>query len=67
MRMSDLVGAMDLTIFPIIGLVIFVSLFGVLIARALLSDPREGRRAAGIPLDDGEVVPEQGPSGQERA
>ncbi len=52
MRMSDLVGAMDLTLFPIIGLVIFVCLFAALVGRALLTDSREARRAAGLPLDD---------------
>jgi hypothetical protein len=69
MRMSDLVGSMDLTLFPIIGLVIFACLFGVLVARALMGDPREGQRAASMPLDAdvGEGSSEQGPSKQERA
>lgn len=70
MRMSDLVGSMDMALFPIIGLVIFLGLFGVLIVRALMSDPGEGRRAAGIPLDDGEAGAgsvDRGVNGQERA
>lgn len=50
MRMTDIVSSFDMTIFPILGFFVFVSLFAVLTLRAVRSDPKDTRRAASIPL-----------------
>lgn len=50
MRMTDIVSSFDMTLFPILGFFVFVSLFAVLTVRALRSDPSDTRRAASIPL-----------------
>ena len=36
MTASDIVSALDLSIFPILGLLVFLALFATLVARALL-------------------------------
>jgi hypothetical protein len=52
MRMTDVVSSMDLSIFPEIGLLIFLGVFAVVVLRTLLlSDRREHERAAGLPLE----------------
>ena len=52
MRMSDIVSSMDMTVFPIIGLVIFLGVFIVVVVRAVLTSPVDAQHAASIPLDD---------------
>jgi cbb3-type cytochrome oxidase subunit 3 len=52
--MSDIMGNMDLTTYPIIGLVIFLTVFVAVSVRAVSRrHTGEYRRAAAMPLDDG--------------
>lgn len=54
MRMSDIVSHLDLTIFPIVGLVIFVLVFTAVTVRALKTRKADIARFAALPLDGGE-------------
>lgn len=57
MRLSDIMSHMQLTIYPIIGLVIFLIVFGLVAARALSKRRgEEYRRTAQLPLQD-ELTP----------
>ena len=54
MRLSDIMGGLDLTVFPQVALVMFLAIFAVVMGRVL----RRGRgkdfeRAAALPLEDG--------------
>lgn len=60
MRMSDLVGGLDMTIFPIVGLLIFLGLFVVVVARAVMASPSDTHDAASIPLNE-ESAPARAP------
>lgn len=53
MRMTDLVSGMNLTTFPIIGLVIFGLVFAVIALRVLMLPAQRARHAAGLPLEEG--------------
>ena len=54
MRLSDIMGRLDLSFFPQIALVIFLVVFACLMVRAFSrSRIREFDRAASLPLDDG--------------
>lgn len=57
--MSDVVSSMNMTIFPIVGLVIFLGVFVVVVVRAVRSSSDDAHHAAHIPLDD-EVAPAPG-------
>ncbi len=56
--MSDLVASMGLTIFPLIGLVIFGVVFVAVSVRALLTSRSACERWSSLPLD----LPEEGPA-----
>lgn len=53
MRLSDIMSHLELTTYPIIGLVIFLTVFALVTARTL-SRRRAGEyvRAAGLPFED---------------
>lgn len=57
MRMTDLVSGLNLTLFPIIGLVIFGLVFVVVFARALTMSRKRAKDAASLPLDDAPTDP----------
>jgi len=50
--MSDIVGALDVTLLPVIGMLVFVLAFCTIVVRAILADRRSIGRAACIPLED---------------
>lgn len=53
MRLSDVIGAMDISAFPQIALVIFLITFGLVCARLFRSGNKEAsRQASMLPLDD---------------
>ncbi len=54
MRLSDIMGHFDLAIWPLLALGLFVSVFVVAVLRALGQSSAECRRAAALPLDDGQ-------------
>lgn len=54
MRLSDIMGGLDLTVFPQAALVIFAGVFIVVLARVMgRSRGHELDQAAMLPLDDG--------------
>jgi len=54
MRLSDIMGGLDLTIFPQAALVIFLGVFAAVIGRVMRrSRHAELQHAAFLPLDDG--------------
>jgi len=54
MRMTDIVSNMDLSIYPIIALIMFLVAFGI-IAWRVVTKPRElSEHEAMLPLDDDE-------------
>lgn len=56
MRLSDIMGGLDLTVFPQAAMVMFVGIFAVVLVRVLGRSRRtEMERAAGLPLDDGAI------------
>lgn len=57
MRMTDLVSGLNLTLFPIIGLVLFGLVFVVVLVRTLSMSRRRSKDAASLPLDDGPTDP----------
>jgi hypothetical protein len=57
-RMTDLVSGMNITTFPIIGLVIFGIIFAVIALRALTLPAHRARHAAALPLDDSPTSPD---------
>lgn len=58
MRMTDLVSGLNLTLFPIIGLVIFGLVFVVVFTRALTMSRKRAKDAASLPLDDAPTDPD---------
>lgn len=52
MRLSDIMSRVDLTVWPIAALVIFVGVFIVVARRAFARSPSENERAAAMPLGD---------------
>lgn len=58
MRLSDIMSHMNLTTYPIIGLVIFLIVFAAVSARALSRRrANEYARAAALPLEDDRPSP----------
>jgi cbb3-type cytochrome oxidase subunit 3 len=56
MRLSDIMAGLDLTVFPQVALVIFLTVFAAVIARTLRRSRRaELTHAAMLPLDDGPI------------
>ena len=54
MRLTDLVSGMDISLFPIIGLIVFGLVFLAVTIRTLRSPRDRAERAAFLPLEDGE-------------
>jgi hypothetical protein len=52
MRLSDIMGHLNLAIWPLLALGLFVLVFAVAVVRALGQSSEECRRAAALPLDD---------------
>lgn len=52
MRLSDLMGNMDLAVYPTVALVLFAAVFVAVGRRAWRMPRREQRRAASLPLRD---------------
>jgi hypothetical protein len=55
MRLSDVIGGMGLSVFPIVGLLIFLGVFTAVTVRALRLRRSDVTRFAGLPLDGGEA------------
>lgn len=55
--MTDLVSGMNLTTFPIIGLVIFGVVFATIALRVWRLPANRARHAAALPLDDSPTTP----------
>lgn len=51
MRLSDVLGALDMPWYPIIGLVMFLSVFIAACVRVMRESRGEIARCAGLPLD----------------
>lgn len=51
MRLSDIMGNMDLTVYPILALVIFSGVFVLVTGRAMRTDKATHARRARIPLE----------------
>ncbi len=54
MRLSDFVSSLGMTVFPIVGLIIFFAVFTAVSIRALRIGKDESSRCAALPLDDGD-------------
>ncbi|USN99956.1 MAG: cbb3-type cytochrome c oxidase subunit 3 [Phycisphaeraceae bacterium] len=54
MRLSDVISHLDLTVYPIVGLVIFLIVFAAVSVRALRTRKADCARYASLPLDGGE-------------
>lgn len=52
MRLSDIVGHLDLTVWPKMALVIFLCVFAGVTWRVLRASRDEMARAASLPIDD---------------
>lgn len=52
MRLSEIMSRMDLTVWPIAALVIFVGVFIVVARRAFARTSSENEHAAAMPLSD---------------
>lgn len=55
MRLTDVVSAMDLTVFPLVGLAIFLGVYALVTLRTVRSRGAEMSRHAAMALDDGEL------------
>lgn len=63
MRLTDIVSSLGLTFFPIIGMLLFLSVFvGVLVRVCAKRHRAELDRAAFLPLGDEHVAPRSTPS-----
>lgn len=61
MRLSDIMSAMDLAVFPEIGLVIFIGVFIALALKTFRTPNNQSEEAARIPLSDEPVNPRTPP------
>ncbi|MFI4896583.1 MAG: cbb3-type cytochrome c oxidase subunit 3 [Phycisphaerales bacterium JB059] len=52
MRLSDVIGHLDLAVFPIIGLVCFGAVFAGVVWRVFRADARDMKKAASMALAD---------------
>jgi|JRYH01.1.fsa_nt_gb hypothetical protein len=55
MRPSDIISHLGLTIFPIVGLIIFVAVFAAVTVRALRTRREDINRFAVLPFEGGEA------------
>ena len=60
MRPSDVVSAMDLTVYPIAGLVIFLGVYALVTIRTLRSHPSDMKHHAAMALDADEPHASEG-------
>ena len=51
MRLTDIMSHMDLSIYPQIGLVLFLVAFAAVVWKVLRSEKQENQRRASMPLD----------------
>ena len=58
MRLSDIMGNMDLAVYPILALVLFVGVFVLVTGRALRTSRATHDRWSRIPLDQSDAVAE---------
>jgi hypothetical protein len=54
--MTDLVSGMNLTTFPIIGLIIFGCIFALIALRVFALPSHRARHAASLPLEEGHTT-----------
>lgn len=54
MRLSDIMGNMDLWVYPVVALVIFLGVFALVIRRTFEVPVQEHERNARLAVDDGE-------------
>ena len=52
MRLSDVIGHLDLAVYPIIGLTCFGAVFASVVWRIFRADPGEMRRAGSMALGE---------------
>lgn len=52
MRLTDIVSGLDLTIFPIVGLVCFLGAFAMIAARVFATSKGEMKSYGHLPLDE---------------
>jgi hypothetical protein len=57
MRLSDILSGVDLTVYPLIALVIFVGIFVVVLVRVARASRASIRDAAALPLADDAAMP----------
>lgn len=55
MRMSDIVSSLELSVFPIVGLVLFVGAFLIVTIRALSTSRSSCERWSNLPLESDSV------------
>lgn len=52
MRLSDIMSQLDLTLYPLLALVLFLGVFVLVVGRTMRTDRAQHRRWAQIPLSD---------------
>ncbi|QOJ01316.1 MAG: hypothetical protein HRU70_12810 [Phycisphaeraceae bacterium] len=52
MSLTDLMSGMDLTIYPLVAMVLFIGVYALVARRVWLEPKVERDRQAGLPLDD---------------
>jgi hypothetical protein len=68
MSLTDIMSHSDLSVYPQVALVIFLSVFAITAARSLFSPRRANdARHAGLPLDDGARASQPATQEQQRA
>lgn len=60
MKLSDVITALDVTVYPIIGLVAFVTVFLVAAWRAFRTSKVALNHYANLPLESGEIEQDRG-------
>ena len=64
MRLSDLFSAVDMTVYPVLGLLIFLGVFIAVAVRAARSKQSEMDYNAMLPLEDAAVADDDGRAGR---
>lgn len=54
MHLSDFISSLNMTVYPIVGLIIFLAVFTAVAIRALRISKDESSRCAALPLEDGD-------------
>ncbi len=57
MRMTDIVSFMDLDVFPILAMILFLAAFGLILWTVVRTPRSVSNYQARLPLDDAEINP----------